>query len=62
MRRCLNLLLNLILAVVVNTTAGCGDGTNSIEMPANPEPAPGSPSAVGTSAPAIGTANDHQQD
>ena len=30
--------------------AGCGGSSNSVEMPANPEPAPGVPTAVGTAA------------
>ena len=30
--------------------SGCGDSSNSVEMPANPEPAPGAPTGVGTAA------------
>ena len=37
----------LLLAAAVS---GCGDSSNTVEMPANPEPAPGVPTGVGTAA------------
>lgn len=42
----------IVIAGLLSAAAvsGCGDSSNTVEMPANPEPAPGSPTGVGTAA------------
>jgi hypothetical protein len=53
------MLASICLTCVI-WTGGCGDTTNSVELPANPELAPGRPSAVDSKAPEIRTTNEHQ--
>jgi len=42
----------IVIAGMLSAAAvsGCGGSSNSVEMPANPEPAPGAPTGVGTAA------------
>ena len=41
----------IVMAGLLSAVAvGCGDSSNTVEMPANPEPAPGAPTGAGASA------------